>query len=291
MIWPIVILIVCLSFLLIVIIIATVQYGKMQKYTGAISNAWSPDSIDTDYAKVMEASPGTLGGERDDLILADFVVRMQHHEMEDITPPPDTQLLAAYGPDKGPYFVGVFLQGTNLVFAFRGTMTKQETRADLKTNQVPFLETLRVHDGFYRVYMKYRNALMQWILTPHTKIYLTGHSLGGAMANLMALDLVERANAQNVYAATFGAPRVGNENFAHHFGEHKDTLDIVRYANKADIITSLPLNVMPNFDDRAGDLYLYVHAGREVSFVENFDTWKNNHKMEYYIKYMKGEFT
>ena len=292
MIWPVIILIVCLIFLLVVISVAVVQYQKMQTYSDAITNAWSPDDLSTDYSESLMSAPQSINTAQSvDRVLADFVVRMQHHEKTEIVPPSGTTLLASYGPENAPYFVSVFLQQENLIFAFRGTMTKREMKADMQTNQVVFFDSMNVHSGFYRVYMKYRDALVQWIRTPHEKIYITGYSLGGAMVNLLSLDLLERANVKSLYAVTFGAPRVGDESFAKRFDMHANSLEIVRYANKADIITSLPLNVMPNFTEKEGSLYLYVHSGKEVAFVENVGSWKKNHAMNMYIDFIEGRIT
>ena len=65
------------------------------------------------------------------------------------------------------------------------------------------------------------------------RYWLTGHSLGGAMSNLIALPLAKRYPIAGVY--TFGAPRVGDEEYADAYPhEH------VRVESVADIIPTLP---------------------------------------------------
>ncbi len=54
------------------------------------------------------------------------------------------------------------------------------------------------------------------------QVYLTGHSLGGALANLAAYDIarsLERLpnRVTRVICYTFGSPRTGNHAFAHDY--------------------------------------------------------------------------
>ena len=52
---------------------------------------------------------------------------------------------------------------------------------------------------------------------PNTPILITGHSLGGALAVLSALDIKkELMFNETISLYTFGAPRVGNDEFSDH---------------------------------------------------------------------------
>lgn len=71
------------------------------------------------------------------------------------------------------------------------------------------------------------------------KIYITGHSLGGALAMLAAQHLL--SHDSNAYrnllsVCTFAAPRVGNSGFAEWFTD----VDVVRYVNSEDIVPNIP---------------------------------------------------
>lgn len=119
--------------------------------------------------------------------------------------------------------------GDTLVF--RGTVTEGEAaesdwlndfRADLvKDAEFPG----RVHGGFLASF----HALLPFIhyLRP---AYITGHSKGGALAMLAAWYF--RGQAPKV--VTFGAPRVGNGQFA------ESPLSIVRFENPGDMVPKLP---------------------------------------------------
>ena len=80
---------------------------------------------------------------------------------------------------------------------------------------------MRVHEGFQgalgRLFEKdldgkIREKLQAYPAARKHPIIVAGHSLGGAMANLLALDLLTAG--YNVELMTFGAPQVGDESFA-----------------------------------------------------------------------------
>ena len=68
-------------------------------------------------------------------------------------------------------------------------------------------------------------------------IGITGHSLGGAMANLLALEIVRKFNLiSELY--TFGAPRLGNISFINYFS--KLISNAKRIVHNRDIVPHLP---------------------------------------------------
>ena len=70
------------------------------------------------------------------------------------------------------------------------------------------------------------------------RVLVTGHSLGGALATLAAVEIKERDLAVNVTAYTFGAPRVGNK----HFTAYSNALVPNAFAiiNKEDPVPRIP---------------------------------------------------
>ncbi len=287
MIWAAVTLTACIVLLAVVIAVALARVKSMSRYTDAISNAWNADDESLDYAdaRITGQALDHREGDHDARILANHVVAMQQRSRTEIDAPEHSTLLATYGPQTGPYFVGIFQQQNTLIFAFRGTMTDDELKADMNLSQVTWFEDIRVHRGFLGVYRMYRDYLLKWLTTPHNRVYVTGHSLGGAVTSLLCLDLVERIGERDVFGVTFGAPRVGNEAFASR--TNKSHLTFRRYANRADIITSLPPNLMPDFDTLREN-FLYLHAGTEIAFTEHDEDGKNNHSMKMYCEFMDG---
>ncbi|KAF6144375.1 hypothetical protein GIB67_024602 [Kingdonia uniflora] len=152
-----------------------------------------------------------------------------------------------------------------LVVAFRGT---EQTRwKDLLTDLMlapaglnpervsgDFKEEVQVHSGFLSAYDSVRTKLMSLIKlsigylddcvkdAPRWHIYVTGHSLGGALATLLSLELSSSQMAKqgeiSLSMYNFGSPRVGNKRFVDVYNEK--VKDSWRVVNHKDIIPTVP---------------------------------------------------
>lgn len=72
-----------------------------------------------------------------------------------------------------------------------------------------------VHRGYKRFWLGMRQHLLNYIEVSKN-IYITGHSMGGAIAILAAYDL--SLNGLNVKeVVTFGAPKIGNDKFVENY--------------------------------------------------------------------------
>lgn len=141
------------------------------------------------------------------------------------------------------------------VFVFRGTEpdNPRDWATDLmfRKKVLPYGNTkskIRVHRGFLRAYKSVREKVheiaKQFIVHPKPVLIL-GHSLGGALATLCAVDIqynMREGDLQdvqrNVYVFTFGSPRVGNRAFAQSYRRRiKRTW---RYWGSFDIVAAVP---------------------------------------------------
>jgi predicted lipase len=112
---------------------------------------------------------------------------------------------------------------------------------------------IQVHSGFYRQYLVVRDKIheivRQWIETETISgIIVTGHSLGGALATLCAVDLQFNFEFP-IGVVTFGSPRVGNKSFAVSFNRRLP--DSIRFVHKNDMVCKVPV-------------FLYWHVDKEV---------------------------
>lgn len=72
---------------------------------------------------------------------------------------------------------------------------------------------LKVHAGLHNEYLRYRDRILEYVSRhPDKDIYLTGHSLGGALAVLSSFDIAAHTQ-RPVTVFTFGGPRVGGPKF------------------------------------------------------------------------------
>ncbi|KAL0920221.1 hypothetical protein M5K25_009341 [Dendrobium thyrsiflorum] len=153
-----------------------------------------------------------------------------------------------------------------LVVAFRGT--EQAKWKDLLTDLMflpaglnperldgDFKQEVQVHGGFLNAYDSVRNRILTLIKLaigyheeyhlesmPKWNVYVTGHSLGGALATLLALEISTSPMAKHgvisVTMYNFGSPRVGNRRFADLYNEK--VKDSWRVVNHRDIIPTVP---------------------------------------------------
>ena len=145
-------------------------------------------------------------------------------------------------------------QGKNTyLLAVAGTESNQDLRVDLRVKKVYFAgstleefatnaarddvprDAPRVHEGFNQVTQLLLSVAMEHprkpdspkkLLTellqenPQDKIYLAGHSLGGAAVTLAAARLIDMGvKPEQIEVITFGAPTAGNEAFVQQYAD------------------------------------------------------------------------
>ncbi|KAJ1556961.1 hypothetical protein HK405_001261, partial [Cladochytrium tenue] len=103
-----------------------------------------------------------------------------------------------------------------------------------------------VHNGFLLDYLGVRNSvrsLTKTLLTayPSYTLTLNGHSLGGALALLAAVDLINlgTVTASRVHVQTAGQPRVGNQAWSNYIAD-LGLASYIRVVNRKDIVPHLP---------------------------------------------------
>ncbi|QAX87482.1 lipase [Pseudomonas sp. DTU12.3] len=87
---------------------------------------------------------------------------------------------------------------------------------DADAFQVPFEDTdSKVHRGFYEAAQKAYDFVARYLdrFYAGQKLLICGHSLGGAVALLLAEMLRRRPEGYNIQLYTYGAPRAGDANF------------------------------------------------------------------------------
>ena len=149
----------------------------------------------------------------------------------------------------------------DIVVAFKGSSTPRDflqdakftmRRPDWSLDAFPAL----IHAGFLEDFTAIAEAVIEQIQDclakhPHAQLYVTGHSLGGALAILGALEFHrQKLTVAGVY--TFGQPRVGNSLFRviHDLALRAVTYRIV---NQNDLVPRTP-----------GWLLGYRHCGQEI---------------------------
>ncbi|HEY9762487.1 MAG TPA: lipase family protein [Trichocoleus sp.] len=99
-----------------------------------------------------------------------------------------------------------------------------------------------MHQGFVAAYFSVRDEIHDYIKKsqPISTAVITGHSLGGALATLCAVDVQYNFSdkIQTIEVYTFGSPKVGNDGFRESF--NRRVPNSYRFVHGMDIVPELP---------------------------------------------------
>ena len=133
-----------------------------------------------------------------------------------------------------------FLDKETVVLAFRGTEPDElsDVLADLNAIPRGAMTHGWVHSGFRGELDKIWDVIVE-CLGKHEqkKVFITGHSLGAAMATLATSRIEEFRTVEQL--TTFGSPRVGTRKFVKNISTPH-----YRFVNNNDIVTKVPLFIM-----------------------------------------------
>jgi len=126
------------------------------------------------------------------------------------------------------------------VLSFRGTQPDkwEDIRIDIQILKERTVEG-KVHTGFKRAFDDVKDEIFAEIegnTGPELPLYITGHSLGAALATVATRELDEKFNDLIAACYTFGSPRVGDGKY-----EKSIKTPFYRILNVTDIVTLFPI--------------------------------------------------
>lgn len=111
-----------------------------------------------------------------------------------------------------------------------------------------------------------------------SSVTITGHSLGAAVATLLALDVGLNSGCKSYAAYTYASPRVGEMFFEHTYDSVVP--NTFRVHHRPDIVPKVPF-------------YPYEHVGLDLEVISPFDTVKTDlgcwHSLDTYLWLMDRE--
>lgn len=176
----------------------------------------------------------------------------------------DLEATEAAVADPSAFGFVVLEQATgNVLVCIRGTQTPKEWMANFTAVPNPFSlarDFGLVHLGFEMMQRSVRGSISAALqnVDANARVTVVGHSLGGAMATLAAVDLKRNLGRQTVDVCTFGGPRVGKFIFRHKFNRE---ITCYRVTNRGDVVPHVPTMLTG-----------WTHVGEEIDVdgaVEN----------------------
>ena len=140
---------------------------------------------------------------------------------------------------QGNIEVGVYREGRDRVIVFRGTDSLQDWLTNLKASKSSFPAGGSVHTGFLDGWRLVQDHVFSVAARCTGDIYLAGHSLGGALAVICALDLAYNGTMAK-QVATFGAPRAGNQSFCDAYSASGLSAVTTRVTRQGDLVPLMP---------------------------------------------------
>lgn len=194
--------------------------------------------------------------------------------------------LAGVEEPKEEIFGYIAQSDNNIIVVFRGTRTFEDNESDQDLFQIPYPfvhNSGHTHRGFTCIYQSTRDALIGEIskLSTTKSLFVTGHSLGGALAVLAAFDIATNTPFKKPIVYTFGSPRVASPDFAAQYNQA--VTNSIRIYNIHDIIPTLPERAYPPPFTRDGLEYQHVETKYPVSFQLN-SLATRNHEIVCYFK-------
>ncbi len=142
--------------------------------------------------------------------------------------------------------------GDRIIVAFPGSDEKSDWRSDLNFARKPKFGA-EVHGGFVNAYEdvwpEMEAEIKRLVAEKDRPILFTGHSMGGALASMAALDLKQQSIGTIHSVYTFGCPPIGNQAFATKYDRAVPTT--YRVVNQSD---DVPAMEAPG----------YEHAGKHI---------------------------
>jgi len=197
----------------------------------------------------------------------------------------------------------------SIIISFRGSSSIQNWISDftfipVATNYLGVhINNFKVHSGIFSVYNTFKDRIINPNNTSpfdvlndldsnkNANVYITGHSLGGALAVLFTLELVYRLGypKENITMYNYAAPRAGNSVFAETYDAKVNTLsrkNSIRFVNDNDLVPRLPIERLGSFEYKHVKNY-YLFCFKPDQTANGFSFIADCHVQKNYFKILK----
>jgi predicted lipase len=142
---------------------------------------------------------------------------------------------------------GYFWTNENELFlTFRGTSSSKDMLSNVNIRAYRFKNDIYIHQGFWLQFQSLENEITNLIKETikesplnNITLYIAGHSLGSALAQIAAAYYGEMFPQITVICHTFGCPRTGNKGFVKWFSKY--VASNIRVINDNDPVPMIPV--------------------------------------------------
>jgi len=143
-----------------------------------------------------------------------------------------------------------------LILTYRGTESIGDWLTDLNMDKIEW-PVGYCHSGFVEAFLDTWPKILSYIDdNDYSPLWITGHSLGGALATLSASEII-LAGGQVEGLYTFGCPRVGDKEFCNFMDAKLGHMNR-RFVNNNDVVPRIPQRLLG-----------YSHCGHVMHFGED----------------------
>ena len=202
--------------------------------------------------------------------------------------------------NKAPAQCLILENENEIIVAIRGTADFQDVKSDIDIHHTNDNLLGEVHEGFYEQMKKLEPTIVSALenVSSTKKIYITGHSLGGAIAKLLTLRL--SLSLRSISCVTFGEPKsiTKKNNIKEYLYKNKSFYCTI---NNTDIVTKVPPKFKRGIPAKLETVYYFnrknelsVNPSRHymlydqlVSWLENIFSELEDHTINNYIYNIK----
>jgi triacylglycerol lipase len=170
---------------------------------------------------------------------------------------PNFQLINTFWDSKTSTYLSFGKMDNTYIIAYEGSQDLTDWMIDLEISKlIPYKDypTAKVHYGFWQAYSSIRQELYTTLQKEEiTNLFITGHSLGGALSTITSLDIAEELGYPNISMINFGSPRVGNPDYVEIYKQY--IKNYYRVTHGSDPIPRLPPTLLG-----------FYHIGNEIYY-------------------------
>lgn len=176
------------------------------------------------------------------------------------------------------------MQGERYIIAVavRGTSNWRDGLTDLWSQFDGFLGAGGAVKGKLEEYISDMEKYYDYKLTPdNTVFFITGHSLGGAVAGLLSDSMRNYADMSNMFVYTFASPNYDTQD-----NDYKSYINVHNIINKRDIVPNVPVGYKRYGNDWYVDSQKCGNYDRTIYEMTDDDNLWHNHLLSTYLACM-----